>query len=508
MLSVTFCGATRTVTGSQYYLEYVAPDGSKFNFCLDSGMFQVGQKVNLYKLNSYLVFDPKKLDCIVLTHAHLDHCGRIPYLIKMGFGGKIYSTEATRQIAEVVMRDSARHNSEGYLAPDFAGVVNPEDLGNKVQLSDKNNESNLARNSEDQERKSGTFYPALYTEVEVDAAMGRFRTFQYLNKFTIHPNLQVEFHDAGHILGSAFVIFTELSSGKQVVFSGDLGNEHKPIIEDPEMPETPPGLTNIFIETTYGNRLHPKVDTKQHLREIAKKTLRRGGKLIIPSFSVERAQEVIYYLVELMREGKIDQVPIFLDSPMASKVLEICLQHPELYDNEIKQKIADNENPLRYKNLKILESTHESKTINSNNKPCILIAGSGMLNGGRILKHLQFHLDNPLNTLLFVGYQAEGTLGRKIIDGAQEVEIEDKMIEVLAQIESMNEFSAHADKRILKNWVLSLMRDLPSTQVPTLFLMHGEKESSLAFGQEMEASFLSKIKTYWPRFSERVVMWE
>jgi metallo-beta-lactamase family protein len=489
MLSVTFCGATRTVTGSQYFLEYTAPDGSKFNFCLDSGMFQVGQKINLYKLNSYMVFDPKKLDCIVLTHAHLDHCGRIPYLVKMGFGGKIYSTEATRQIAEVVMRDSARHNSDGYLSQDFAGIIDSK----IVQEADQTTE---------------TVFPALYTDVEVDTTMGRFKTFEYKQKFTIHPNLQVEFRDAGHILGSAFVIFTELSSGKQVVFSGDLGNEHKPIIEDPEMPATPPGLTHIFTETTYGNRTHPKVDTKQHLREIAKKTLRRGGKLIIPSFSVERAQEVIYYLVELMREGKIDQVPIFLDSPMASKVLEICLQHPELYDEEIRQKIAEHANPLIYKNLKILETTHESKTINSNNKPCILIAGSGMLNGGRILKHLQFHLDNPLNTLLFVGYQAEGTLGRKILEGAEEVEIEGRMIEVLAQLESMNEFSAHADRRILKNWVLSLMSDLPEEKAPTVFLMHGEKEASLAFGKELEDSFLSRIKTYWPRFAERVVMWE
>jgi metallo-beta-lactamase family protein len=494
MLSVTFCGATRTVTGSQYYLEYVAPDGSKFNFCLDSGMFQVGQKVNLYKLNSYLVFDPKKLDCIVLTHAHLDHCGRIPYLIKMGFGGKIYSTLATKQIAEVVMRDSARHNSEGYLAPDFGGLVDSPNGTSTANIEDKNSSRNIL--------------PALYTEVEVDTAMGRFVTHEYLDKFRIHPNLEVEFHDAGHILGSAFAIFTEISSGKQVVFSGDLGNEHKPIIEDPEMPATPPGLTHIFTETTYGNRVHPKVDTKQHLREIAKKTLRRGGKLIIPSFSVERAQEVIYYLVELMREGKIDQVPIYLDSPMASKVLEICLQHPELYDREIRDKIADNANPLRYKNLKILETVHDSKTVNDNHKPCILIAGSGMLNGGRILKHLQFHLNNPLNTLLFVGYQAEGTLGRKILEGAEEVEIEEKMVEVLAQLETMNEFSAHADSRILKNWVLSLMQDLPDGQVPTVFLMHGEKEASLTFGKELENSFLSKIKTYWPRFSEKVVMWE
>ena len=527
MLAVTFCGAARTVTGSQYFLEYTAPDGSKFNFCLDSGMFQVGQKLNLYKLNSYLVFDPKNLDCIVLTHAHLDHCGRIPYLVKMGFGGKIYSTEATKQIAEVVMRDAAKHNADGYFVQNFSGIIDEgtskslKETGGKFDANNLNPDSyqepvakfkfkgNSASNVHSS--PSSSSLPVLYTDIEVDSTMGRFSTHGYLEKFKIHPNLEVEFHDAGHILGSAFVIFTEISSGKQIVFSGDLGNQNKPIIQDPEMPASPAGLTHIFIETTYGNRNHPKVETKLHLRDITKKTLRRGGKLLIPSFSVERAQEVIYYLVELMRVGKIEQVPIFLDSPMASKVLEICLQHPELYDEEMKQKIANKLNPLHYKNLKILETAMQSKTINTNHKPCILIAGSGMLNGGRILKHLQFHLNNPLNTLLFVGYQAEGTLGRKILDGEKEVLIEEKMVEVLAQLETMNEFSAHADRRILKNWVVSLTKDLniaSADKVPTVFLMHGEKEASLAFGQELESSFLSKIKTYWPRFSERLVLWE
>lgn len=506
MLSVMFCGAARTVTGSQYFLEYTTEDGSKFRFCLDSGMFQVGKKLNLIKINSHLLFDPKQLDCLVLTHGHLDHCGRIPYLVRMGFGGRIYSTPATKQIAEVVMRDAARHQGEGGITPDISDIVGQENIHPaKADQVESGFAERVSVGLRDRIIDPENY--RLFTEVEVDMAVGRFRTHNYHKPFLIHPNLQVEFFDAGHILGSAWVTITEVSTGRKIVFSGDLGNVDKPIIEDPEMPCCMPTLTHIFTETTYGNRVHGKLEPKEKLRKIAKETLRRGGKLLIPSFSVERAQEVIYYLVELMRDGKIERVPIYLDSPMASKILEICLSHPELYDKDMQTRISENANPLIYRNLEILETVDESKKLNNFRKPCIIIAGSGMLNGGRILKHLQFHLDNPLHTLLFVGYQAVGTLGREILDGAKEVEVEEKIMEVKVQIETINEFSAHADQRLLKKWVVSMVQDIQD-RVPMVFLMHGEKEASLALGNELMASMPGKVATHWPRFGERVVLWD
>ncbi len=505
MLSVTFCGAARTVTGSQYYMEYQAPDGSMFRFCLDSGMFQVGQKVNLFKLNSRLIFDPKKLDAIVLTHAHLDHCGRIPYLVKQGFGGRIYSTEATKEIAEIVMRDASKHVGEGEMAElttDGKIVAKPDGKPEKKSWFGR------GRQNKPQQLEN-----KLYDLFEVESTMTRFRCHGYHDKFTIHPNLQVEFYDAGHILGSASVVFTELSSGRQVVFSGDLGNPHKPIIEDPEMIGGLPNVTHIFTETTYGDRLHPKFIPKERLRALINETIKvNKGKVLIPSFSVERAQEVIYFIIELMREGKVPNVPVYLDSPMAERVLDVCLNHPELYDNAMKDKIKERINPLIYKQLRILSTTEESKSLNYLHEPCIIIAGSGMMNGGRILKHLQYNIENPKNTLLIVGYQAEGTLGRQIVDKVPEVEIEGRMFKVNCSVEAINEFSAHADQLMLKKWIIGIVQDIDTKRkdyvVPTIFLMHGEKNASLTLGSELVNGYQENITTYWPRFAETVVMWK
>ncbi|NJL96252.1 MBL fold metallo-hydrolase [Candidatus Gracilibacteria bacterium] len=490
MLTVTFSGAARTVTGSLYLLEYTDKDGSKFTFSVDAGLFQVGQKVNLFKINSRLIFDPKKLDAIVLTHAHLDHCGRIPYLVKEGFGGRIYSTEATKDIAEVVMLDASKHIGEGEMADLTTNT-------GEISVESKDNSKNLFEAQR------------LYTSLDVETTMTRFQTHEYHQKFRIHPNIQVEFFDAGHILGSCTVLITEVSSGRQVVFSGDLGNPGKPIIQDPEMISKTDRLTHIFTETTYGNRVHPEHSPKERLKETINNTIKSKGKVLIPSFSVERAQEVIYLIVELMREGQIKNIPIYLDSPMASKVLTIALNYPELYDKELQAKIKSQTNPLRYKHLQVMDSVAESKTINQFKGSCIIIAGSGMMTGGRILKHLQFYLDHPENTVIVVGYQAEGTLGRQIVDGVPEVEVEGKMIAVKAKLEIINEFSAHADSKMLKKWIGQMVSEKPDVdQYPvTVFLTHGEKNASTEFGKELEHSLGKKVTTHWPRFGEKVTMW-
>lgn len=534
-LSVTFCGAARTVTGSLYYLEYHGVDGSKFTFALDAGMFQVGQKVNLFRINSHLLFDPKKLDAIVLTHAHLDHCGRLPYLVKMGFGGKIYSTKATQEIAQIVMEDAARQQTGGLHQEEF--YFNEEGMRkNEIEGESSQHKQRQSANptTDDEGLKSFEAYKkiqqrhqftgyiphqsekiqrmieknqplVLYTSVEVSQTMGRFMNQPYEKWFEIHPNLEVQFHDAGHILGSAYVYIREKSSGKTIVFSGDLGNPGKPIIQDPVLPRQQENLTHIFCETTYGDRLHGTLDPKSKLEIVVRKALLQKGKVFIPSFSVERAQEIIYLLVELMRENKLPQVPIFLDSPMASKVLEVCLDHPELYDNEMRNKVANRKNPLRDNLLRVLESVEESKSLNHRKDSCIIIAGSGMVNGGRILKHLQFNIENPNHTLVFAGYQAAGTLGRQILDGIKHVTIEGREFEVKCAIQMVSEFSGHADQAMLKHWVHGL---LPAKKVPTLFLMHGEKNSSLTFGKELTSLLPGRIQTYWPHFAETIELWK
>jgi len=515
-LSVTFCGAARTVTGSLYYLEYQSLDGSKFNFAIDAGMFQVGQKVNLFRINSHLLFDPKKLDAIVLTHAHLDHCGRIPYLIKMGFGGKIYSTPATKEIAQIVMEDAARQqtgvvrqeefyfNEDGMRRDEIENDFIPTTPFSKTDKLSLASKASLISHEKINQMLKKNQPLVLYSSIEVNQTMGRFVNQPYQKWFEIHPNLEIQFQDAGHILGSAFVLIKEKSTGKTIIFSGDLGNPGKPIIQNPVLLQPQNNLTHIFCETTYGNRLHGNLDPKSKLKLIAKKALQNKGKMLIPSFSVERAQEIIYFLVELMRENAIPQVPIFLDSPMASKVLEVCLDHPELYDEQMQNKVANKKNPLRDKLLHTLESVEESKSLNHQKEACIIIAGSGMVNGGRILKHLEFNIENPNHTLVFAGYQAEGTLGRKIFDGASHVQIEGRNFEVKCKIEMISEFSGHADQAMLKRWIISL---LPQKKVPTLFLMHGEKQSSLAFGEEMKAVLPGRIQTYWPHFGEKVSLW-
>jgi metallo-beta-lactamase family protein len=351
LLTVTFAGAARTVTGSQYYLQYTPDAGGKpFRFCIDSGMFQVGQKVNLFKVNSHLIFDPRLLDCVVLTHAHLDHCGRLPYLVKRGFGGKIYSTRATREITEVTLMDAAALSKNDPSNPDYFFPVKGFRKIDVTHQKDKFISSEVANEILPYKLAQANY--GLYDQGDVEITMSRFKTFEYHSKFLIHNDLEIEFMDAGHILGSAFVIIHHIPSGKKIIFSGDLGNLDKPIIEDPEFPRGITSITHIFTETTYGNRLHGQLDPKQKLREMCYKPLKSGGKVFIPSFSIERAQEVIYFLVELMRENKLPQVPIFLDSPMAQKVLEIALDHPELYDDEMAEKIKTKAHPLIYQQLK------------------------------------------------------------------------------------------------------------------------------------------------------------
>lgn len=507
-LRCSFFGAARTVTGSLYHLEYMGGDGKVFRFIVDAGMFQVGSRANLYRVNSFLGFDPKKVDCLVLTHAHLDHCGRIPYLVKMGFRGEIYSTPATREIAEVVMSDAARMREDNGHAPDEyldMEFFQKQQYKAKFDGNDNTHEKpQLEAIRENLDKGEG--FLKLYSTADVAQTASQFKTYKYHRPFKIHEDLEVEFFDAGHILGSSYVKITNLVTKKVIVFSGDLGNIDKPIIEDPEMLEKIENLTHVFTETTYGDTIHGQKHPKEKLYEACNDTLVAGNKVFIPSFSVERAQEIIYFLYELMEEKKLPYVPVYLDSPMANAVVDIVLNHEELYDREMEEKINSNNNPFTWKNLQVLETGDDSKTLNHRQGPCIVIAGSGMMTGGRIMKHMKFNISNPKHMLVFCGYQAEGTMGRDITDGAREVEIDGIPLEVNIQQSMIREFSAHADQLTLLKWLdaMTIKTGSPRTH---LFLMHGETKAVLAYEKLVNES-LPNIDCVWPKFAETIDMWK
>lgn len=498
MLSTTFNGAAHTVTGSLFYFEY-ENKGKTIRFCVDAGMFQTGENIDLKTVNANLFFDPQKLDFIILTHAHLDHCGRIPHLVKRGFKGKVYSTPATRDLADIVMMDSAKQRYNKY---DDLGDEEEENILDKLGVGDFLGTKDLDVSSLRDKK--------LYHTKEAVKAVSLFEVFDYHTKFKPCDNLEVEFFNAGHIFGSSFVVIKEVSTGRKIVFSGDMGNIDKPIIEDPERTRPQNNLTHIFTETTYGGRLHGELNPKEALRSIVKNTIYRNGKVLIPSFSVQRAQEVIYHLVELISERKIPQVPIYLDSPMAARVVKVMKKYPNLYDKEMIHKVTISQNPLLDKNLTIIGSREESKKLNYNQDPCIIIAGSGMVTGGRILKHLKFHARFDRNALIFVGYQAEGTTGRKISEGLREVKIDRRLVTINAQVENINEFSAHADKDGLKKWIKGLFgqRVFSGEEKPTIVLVHGAVKQALALRQNLKENFQDKADYIIPQYGEKVVLWE
>lgn len=529
MLKVTFCGASRTVTGSMYHFTYQPDKGKNVNFCVDGGMFQIGRKVNLYRVNSFLLFDPKNVDFILLTHGHLDHCGRLPYLVKMGFGGKIYATPASKEIAGIVMNDAYKHQETGeassdseWYEEDFLDSLGVgqryQDILEEVTKAQEGLEKlqakhvfldkipdNYAKILNLMEKENGRLI--LYEKKDVDQTMTRFKTHDYDKSFLVHPNLEATFVEAGHIFGSSYIVLKEISSGKRIVFSGDAGNPGKPIICDPKLIGPQENLTHVFLESTYGDRIHPSGDNpKEQLRKIIKHTLKKKGKVLIPSFSVERAQELVYLLVELIRENKIPAIPIYLDSPMASAVTDVVLKYPELYNSKMKEYLRKKQNPLKSPHFKIMETQEQSKMLNDERKPCIIIAGSGMLNGGRILKHLRFNIENPQNTVVFSGFQAPGTLGRAILDQEEEVEIEHRLYQVRAEIAKVEGFSGHGDQKMLKKWLTSLLPS-KSSQVPEVLLVHGEESGAMGLKAEIEGTLQNRVTTKWPEFGEEVVLW-
>jgi metallo-beta-lactamase family protein len=432
-------GACGEVTGSKHFLEI---DGQLLQ--IDSGMFQ-GRREESYNKNRQLPFDPHAVSAIVLTHAHFDHSGALPIMIKKGFSGNIHATSATRDITQIILLDSAHIQQK-----DFEYI-----------------QEKMAKHPE----RGLTLYQPLYSAEEAIRTMENFVTSNYHRKFIPLDGVAAEFFDAGHILGAAMVHLT-IQDRLCVGFSGDLGRRGLPIIRDPEIM---PPMDYLVLEGTYGNRLHKSIGlAKEELAAIIHKAKARGGKIIIPAFTIERTQELIYLIHVLQNEGKIPILPIFIDSPMAVNATAIFKVHPECFDEEtIRQFIATNTDPFGFDNIRYVVSNAESKEINAFAGPAIIISASGMAESGRILHHLSQHIENPANIIAIVGYMAEHTLGRKLAERASAIKIFGRNYKVKAEIATLNAFSGHADYAEISAWLSR--HDL--RRLKKVFLVHGEKEA-------------------------------
>lgn len=456
-MKLTFCGAAKIVTGSCYLIET-----ERGRFLVDCGMFQGTKDITRLNYEPFR-FNPEELSCVFLTHAHIDHSGLIPKLAAEGFKGKIYATSATIDLCRIMLEDSA-----------------------EVQMMDHEDE-NKRRAAEGLEPRK-----PIYTMEDVLACMPQFEAVEYGRLYSINRSLQVRYLDAGHIIGSAIIelFISERGETKKIVFSGDLGQMDAPIVSNPSTVED---ADYLVMESTYGDRLHDDIRTRDEtLLSIVQEAYERRGKLMIPSFAVERTQELLYSFRKLYRAGRMPHEKVFLDSPLAVKATEIFENHRECFDKEA----AKDSDPFNFPSLVCLNSRAESKELNNYPEPCIIIAGNGMATGGRIRHHFRHGLPEPCNTVLFVGFQAEGTLGRIILEGARTVRMMGLDVEVNAQIRVMNSYSAHADYEGLLRWANGFVN-----KPRTVFVCHGEECSSRALSLRLKER---NFRTYVPSIGETV----
>ena len=434
-------GAAQEVTGSKHIIEI---NGKPI--MIDCGAFQ-GKRAEADEKNRTFTIAADKLDTVVLTHAHYDHCGLLPVLTKNGFNGNIYATPATRDLANLIMMDSAH-----------------------IQARD-------AEYLKKQAKKKGEKFnwTPLYNDIDVAKTANQIVTISYNRPMFIANNVSLQFFDAGHILGSAFANITINDEGKEtrILFSGDLGRNEKPIIRNPETKLPAPDY--LVLESTYGNRLHEHVEEAlDQLAFIVQRVIERRGKLIIPSFAIERTQELIYYFHLLVDEDRIPEIPIYVDSPMATNATSIFQVHPECYDERIHEAFLEHhKNPFGFNALSFISSVEESKALNKVPGPMIIISADGMCEFGRVVHHLANNISNANNTVLLVGYMAENTLGRRLMNGEKEVKIMDEYMKVKAAVENINAFSAHADYKETLAW----LRKLDTSRLKKIFLVHGEKDA-------------------------------
>ncbi len=463
-MKITFLGAAKTVTGSNFLVEVA---GKKF--LVDCGMYQGKASQELENSDPFL-YDVNEIDFVLLTHAHIDHSGRIPKLYNEGYRKNIYATKATCDLCSIMLPDSG-HIQE-------------------TEIEWKNRK---------RKREGKPDLPPLYTAEEAFKCLELFRPVDYDEIVDITDEISVRFNDAGHMLGSAIIEIWATENGKttKAVFTGDLGNNDLPLLDAPTM------ISNadyLIMESTYGNRLHMRNDDKAEMfLNIVSETLDGGGTVVIPSFAVGRTQEILYEIDKLKQEKGQDpefakkyktimNVPVYVDSPLAISATEIFKKNTELFEDEIQEKIKSGDNPLEFPGLKFTRTADESKALNESNEPCIIISASGMCDVGRIKHHLKHNLWNPNSTILFVGYQAPGTLGRSIVDGAKKVKIFGEEIAVNARVEYIEGYSGHADQEWLLNFVYSF-----TNQPKHIFLVHGEPEGQEVLKQKIEENPGTKV---------------
>ncbi len=461
-MRITFYGAARTVTGSKHLLEV---NGARI--LLDCGLFQ-GRRKETYQRNRSFPFDPRRLDAVILSHAHIDHSGNLPHLVKAGFRGPIYATPATAHLANLMLLDS------GHIQEADAAYLNKK-----------------------RRRRGEPPVEPLYTMEDAALVAQYFVPVDYEQPFGVAPGVEARLVDAGHILGSAAVVLDIAEGGRtrRLWFSGDVGRPHLPILRDPVLPQQ---AHILLMECTYGDKPHRNPEEAfVELREVVQRTVARGGKVIIPAFAVGRTQELVYAFQRMIRAGDLPRIPIVVDSPLAVNASLIYRAHPECFDREALALLANHEDVLGFGLVEYVRSVEESKALNDRHEPMVILSASGMAEVGRILHHLKNNITDPRNTVVIVSWQAPHTLGRRLADGAQQVRIFGEWYPVRAEVVTIGGFSAHAGRDILLRYALNTRQSLEA-----LFLVHGEPKGAEPLRAALEAEGLQPI--YYPRQDERV----
>jgi metallo-beta-lactamase family protein len=453
-----FCGGARTVTGSSHLIK---TDQSRV--LIDAGLFQ-GRRKDFYDINNYFSFDPIQLSALVLSHAHIDHSGNIPNLVKHGMRAPIYATSATTDLCRLMLPDS--------------GHIQEEDVKfvNKIHL-----------------RKGLPPVKPLYTQKDANKSLEYFRGHYYEEPVKISDDITCVFYEAGHVLGSAIPVLQ--MDGVRLAYAVDLGRKNLPLLRDPVIPKD---IDYLIIESTYGSRRHDPIETaKAKLAEVINKTIKRGGKVIIPSFAFERTQEVVYFINELFVKGEIPMIPIYVDSPLATNITMAFQQNIRYLDEATQNMMRRQQDPFGFSRIRYVRSADESKKLNEDKQPMVILSASGMCEAGRILHHLKNNIENPNNTILVIGYMAENTLGKKIVERQPSVKIFGEEYRLRAEVVKINSFSAHADQDELVEFVSQCA---PKKKI---FIVHGDMNQAEPFLQQLKDLGLP---AYLPAKNEEVAL--